>query len=87
MKTLFALLFVASFSSQALTINSSVQFIGADTSADTNVCIVAAQSGVKSEKHVVSHNVESTLCNGETVYNFSNKFQKFSNKTVGYAKL
>lgn len=82
MKTLFALLFIASFSSQALTMNQGTQFLGNNTVTEESACIVVAHTGIKAEKQLIGNNLDAALCNGKNLYNFPTKFKQFSPKST-----
>ena len=82
MKNIFALCFVASFSSQAITTTTTIQFVGAGTTNEGNLCVVAAKSGVQSVKKMTRDNAESTLCNNESTYKFATKYQRLAPKTL-----
>lgn len=75
MKTLFALLFVTSFASQAA-LNSNVKFVGKDNNAATQLCVVAAEKGMQAAKQVKGVSTFGTTCNGMSVYKFAKKHQK-----------
>lgn len=78
------LLFVASFSSQAFVLNSDIQFVAADTSAETNLCMVAAESGYKAANRVKSADLSlaTTKCNGLSIQNFAKQYQPVATTTT-----
>lgn len=82
-------LFIASFGSQAA-LSSDVKFVAADTSKDTNVCLVALNEGLAAAEQYIGVRGEAALeitsCNGVSVYQFVKKYKVEKIKPVKVVK-
>lgn len=85
MKKLFALVVASIVSSQAFALSSNVKMVALDDSEATNLCIVAAEKGLKEAKRVaVKHfadaerEISRMTCNGVSLKRFATKVQNKS---------
>lgn len=81
-KTLSIVLLLTTSSAMASTSQNSIKFVAADLTPASNVCVIAAEKGVKAAKVAArkllpkSKHVElSTICNGLPLNKFAKQFQ------------
>ena len=86
MKNLLVVFSLVLFTSTASASSSNVKFVSLDNTAESKICVFAAENGYRAAKKQVEkmHNIYAfnITCNGQSMRSFSNTFNSQPEKAV-----